>query len=140
MIDRNLAQGLCLAAIALAFGLSSLLYPIGTLKRAGPGLFPLIVSSALLVIALLSIARSRFVERQPFEFRLKNIVIILLSLSAFVGVSKFINMTVGIAVMVFMSSLAASTYSWRRNLKISVVLIAVAFAFQRFFGLNLPLY
>jgi len=140
MIDRNLAQGVLLAAIALAFGLPSLTYPIGTLKRAGPGLFPLMISGALLLIAALSIVRSRFIARQPLTLRLKNIALILLGLCVFTVVSKFINMTAGITAMVFVVSLAASSYSWSRNLKIAAVLIAVAFAFQKFLGLNLPLY
>ena len=42
--------------------------------------------------------------------------------------------------MVFVASIAGSSYSWKRNLQISAGLIAVAFAFQRLLGLNLPLY
>ena len=34
-------------AISLAFGLQSLRYPIGALSRAGPGLFPFMVSCLL---------------------------------------------------------------------------------------------
>jgi hypothetical protein len=33
MIDRNLARGLFLAAVALAFGIGSLRYPIGDFAR-----------------------------------------------------------------------------------------------------------
>jgi hypothetical protein len=42
--------------------------------------------------------------------------------------------------MVFVASLAGTSYSWKRSLKISAGLIAVAFAFQKLLGLNLPLY
>ncbi len=44
MNDRNLVRGVFLLAIALAFGLGSLRYQIGSLSRPGPGLFPLLVS------------------------------------------------------------------------------------------------
>jgi hypothetical protein len=139
MIDRNLARGLFLAAIALAFGLGALRYPIGDFARAGPGLFPLMVSCLLLVVAVATIIRSRFVERQPLQFNLKNIGLILLALCGFAVVSLVLDMVAGIIFMVFVGSLAGTSYSWTRNLKIAAGLIAVAFAFQKLLGLNLPL-
>ncbi len=139
MIDRNLARGLFLAAFSLVFGLNALRYGIGTLGHAGPGLFPLMVSGLLLVIALATIVRSRFVERVPLSINLRNIGLLLGALCAFALVSKLLNMTAGIVMMVFIASFAASTRSWTRSLKIAAGLVAVAFAFQKLLGLNLPL-
>jgi hypothetical protein len=139
MIDRNLARGLFLAAVALAFGIGSLRYPIGDFARAGPGLFPLMVSILLLVVAVVTIIQSRFIERQPLEFNFKNIALILGALCGFALVSHFVNMVLGIIFMVFVGTLAGTSYSWKRNLQIAAGLIAVAFAFQKLLGLNLPL-
>jgi hypothetical protein len=138
--DRNLVRGLFLMAISLIFGLSSMRLSIGEFSRAGPGLFPLMVSGLLFLIALATVVRSRFVERVDIEFNIKNISIILASLCGFALVSHFINMILGIVTMVFIASLAASTYSWQRNLTIAAGLLAIAFAFQKLLGFNLPLY
>jgi hypothetical protein len=140
MNDRNLARGVFLALIALAFGLGSLNYNIGRLERAGPGLFPLMVSALLLLIAVITIVRSRFLPKVPLDFNPRNITLLLGSLCAFALVSKFINMTLGIAVMVFIAGIAAKPYNWVRNVKIAAGLIAIAFAFHKLLGLNLPLY
>ena len=141
MINRTLARGQFLAAIALVFELFSLRYPTGTLSRAGPGLFPLMISSALLLIALLTIVRSRFVDPAPLEFNFKNIGIILASLGGFALISQQLNMIAGIVFMVFCASFAGTAkYSVMRNLKIAAGLIAVALAFQKLLGFNLPLY
>ena len=140
MNDQNLVRGLVLVAISLTFGLASLRYPIGDFSRAGPGLFPLIVASLLLLIGVITVVRSRFVERVPLDFNLKNIAIILGSLCAFAVVSEYVNMIAGIVVMVFCASFAASSYSVVRNIKVCAGLIAFAFAFQKLLGLNLPLY
>ena len=140
MKDQNLVRGLFLVAISLAFGLGALRYPLGDLARAGPGLFPFMVSGLLFVIAVVTIVRSRFVASVPMNFSLKNIALLLFGLCGFAVVSKLLNMTVGIVFMVFVASFAATSYSWQRNLKISIGLIAVAFAFQKLLGLNLPLY
>ena len=140
MNDRNLVRGLFLVAISLFFGLQALRYPIGEFSRAGPGLLPLIVSGLLCLIGLITIVRSRYVERVHMNFNPKNTIIILTSLCGFALVSAHLNMIAGIVVMVFCSSLAGTSFSIVRNLKVSVGLIAVAFAFQQLLGLNLPLY
>jgi len=137
--DRNLVRGLVLCAISLAFGLTSFKYPIGDFARAGPGLFPLMVSILLLLVGIATVVRSHFTEKVPLGFSLRNIFIIIAALCGFSIFSHFIDMMAGIVVLVFVASLAASSYSWLRNVKIAVGLIIVAYCFQRFLGLQLPL-
>jgi hypothetical protein len=140
MNDRNFVRGLFLMAISLAFGLVSLRYPMGQFSRAGPGLFPLLVSCLLFLIGLITVVRSRFIERVDLNFNMKNIALILASLCGFALISEHLNMIAGIVFMVFCVSFAGTSYSVMRNLKISAGLIAVALAFQKLLGFNLPLY
>jgi hypothetical protein len=140
MIDRNLARGLFLMAISLAFGLTALKYPIGDFGRAGPGLFPAIVSSMLFIIGVATVIRSRFVDKVRLSVHPKNIGLILGSLCAFAVVTMFVNMLVAIVVMVFISTFAGTNYSWVRNVKISIGLVLMAFVFAKLLGMNLPLY
>ncbi|MBO9516012.1 MAG: tripartite tricarboxylate transporter TctB family protein [Variovorax sp.] len=127
-------------AIALAFGLQALRYPIGNLAHAGPGLFPFMVSGMLLVIAVVTVVRSFLVPKVHLPLHYRNIVIILGSLCGFAVVSLYVNMIAGIVFMVFCSTLAGTSYSWWRNVKISAGLIAMALALQYLLGLNLPLF
>ncbi|MGA8784675.1 MAG: tripartite tricarboxylate transporter TctB family protein [Polaromonas sp.] len=139
--NRNFIRGLVLMAIALLFGLvSQQNYSIGQFSRSGPGLFPLMVSSILFLIGLLSVVRSHFVDPVPLDYSVKNIAIILLSLVGFTVISEYINMLLGIVFLVFCSTFAGTSYSVVRNIKISAGLIAVAFAFKYMLGLSLPLY
>lgn len=141
MNNANLVRGLVLIAIALAFGLQSLRYPIGEFSRAGAGLFPLMVSFLLLLIGVITVVRSRFVEYVHIQFNMKNIAIILGSLGGFALISEHVNMIAGIAFMVFCASFAGTAkYSVVRNIKIAAGLILVALAFQKLLGFNLPLY
>ena len=140
MNDRNLWRGLFISAVAVVFGAAAARYPLGDLAHVGPGLFPLMVSGLLLLVGLTMMARSLFVENQPIDFSLRNVAIILASLCGFALISQFVNMIAGIVLLVFFSGIAASSYSWKRNIKTSVVLILIAFAFRNFLGLNLPLY
>lgn len=127
-------------AISLAFGLQALRYPIGDFSRAGPGLFPAVVSAMLLVIGVITVVRAFYVERVRLNLNFKNIAIIIASLCGLALISTYVNMIVGIIFMVFCSTLAGSSYSWVRNVKISAGLVAMALVLQKLLGLNLPLY
>jgi hypothetical protein len=140
MIDRNLARGLFLMAISLAFGLTALKYPIGDFARAGPGLFPVLVSSMLFLVGVATVIRSRFVDKSKLELSPRNIGIILGSLCGFALITLFVNMIAAIVFMVFFATMAGTNYSWKRNVKIAVGLVLMAFVFSKFLGMNLPLY
>lgn len=140
MKNTNLVRGIFLLVIALIFGVASIQHSLGTVTRPGPGLFPLIVSCMLLVVALVTIIHSRFVAGVELTTNFKNIVVIICSLIGFAVASMYLNMIVGVVVLVFFSGIAAKTYSWARNAKITVGLLAVAFIFKSMLGLNLPLY
>ena len=139
-MNRNLVRGVFLVAIALAFGLQSLRYPIGDFSRAGPGLFPAVVSGILLLIGAITMFRSFFVDRVELNLNFKNIAIILVSLCGLALISTYVNMIAGIVFMVFVSTLAGVSYSWVRNVKIAAGLVTMALVLQKLLGLNLPLY
>jgi hypothetical protein len=140
LTNRNLLKGLFLIIIALAFGLGSLKYPMGHFDRAGPGLFPLLVSSLVLLLGVITVIRAFLVDRVPMTFSVRNIALVLGSLIGFALISEYINMLLGIIFMVFVSTLAGTSYSVMRNVKITVFLVAMAFFFQKVLGVQLPLY
>ncbi|MFB0487847.1 hypothetical protein ABIE45_000433 [Methylobacterium sp. OAE515] len=137
MANQNTVRGVVLSAIALCFGVTALRYPIGSFAHAGAGLFPLLVSSLLLLLGLVTLVKARFEPAKPIHFAWRNIGIILLGLVAFVAAAKVASIVLGIVLLVLVSSLAATSFSWKRVLAISVALIAVALAFQKLLGLNL---
>lgn len=139
-MNQLLTRGVVLVAIALFFGLPSVTYQVGSFSHAGPGLFPLLISSLVGLIGLAMIVRSRLERSEPMTFAAKNILIVLASLVGFVLIALTLKVIVATIYLVFVSSLAGQDYSVRRNVKICVVLIAIAFAFEKLLNLQLPLY
>lgn len=139
-MNRNLARALLLAVVALGFGAGSFRYSIGDLSDAGPGLFPLMISGLLLAVSIMMIVKSRYEIAVPLRFGLQRIAFVLGGLIGFVLVSKAVGVLCGIVALVFITTIAGTSYSWRRNLQVSVALIAVAFALQNLLGLNIGLY
>lgn len=140
MNNRNLVKGLFLMLIAVGFGSIAITYGVGSFSRSGPGLFPLLVSGILFAAGLATTVRAYFVEPVPLDYNVKNIAIVLASLVGFAVISEHLNMLLGIVFLVFCATLAGTSYSVVRNLKITAGLIAVAFAFKHGLGLNLPLF
>lgn len=140
MINQNVGRGLLLGAVALFFLVQAPGLRIGSLARPGPGLFPFMVASLLVIIAIVMLVRSRFIEAVPFDFRFRNIALVAASLLCFALVSEYVNMFAGIAVMATMVSLASADFSIRRAATIAGVLCLVAFAMKRLLGVQLPLY
>lgn len=138
-MNRTLARGVFLVAISLFFGLSSLQYQVGAFSHAGPALFPLMVSGLLLLIGVATVIQARFAAGERVEFNVRNVALVLTSLTGFVLLSQFMNMTAGIVFMVFCSTFAGTSYSVVRNLKISIGLLVIAFVMSKGLGVNLPL-
>jgi Tripartite tricarboxylate transporter TctB family len=140
MNNLNFVRGFFLLAIALLFGLAATKYQVGAFARSGPGLFPLIVSSLLGLLGVVTMLQSRYLAPVPLNVNVKNIGIILLSLCGVVLISQHINMTAGIVFLVFFTALAGNApYSVLRNLKVTAGLLLVALLFKHLLGLNLPL-
>jgi hypothetical protein len=140
LTNRNLLKGLFLIFIALLFGIGALKYPMGSFDRAGPGLFPLLVSSIVGFLGLVTVVRAVLVDRVPMTFNVRNIALILGSLIGFAMISEYVNMILGIIFMVFVAALAGTNYSIMRNVKVCVGLVAMAVFFWKVLGVQLPLY
>jgi uncharacterized membrane protein len=140
MPSQSLARGIFLALVAAYFGLTAMTYRIGDLGRAGPGLFPIIVSGLLFVLAVVTLVQARLNASPPLYFNFKNIALIMGALIGFVLISKHLSMLVAIAFLVFVASYAGTSVSWKRNVQVAIGLMLIAYAFQRFLGLNLRLF
>ena len=141
-MNQDLARGVFLALIALFFSVYAFQYTIGTLASAGPGLFPLLVASLLFVLALIMIVRSR-TDSAPgprVATGVRAVSLILAALGAFVLSAQYVSTLLGIVLLVMIAGFAARPVSWRRNALVSLGLIAIAYGFERFLGLNLRLF
>jgi putative tricarboxylic transport membrane protein len=140
MINQNIGRGLLLALVALFFLLQAPNYVIGTFNRPGPGLFPVMVATTLLLISVVIMLRAFVVAPVALDFRFRNVALIAGSMISFTLVSTFVNMLAGIAVMTTIACYSSEDFSIPRTGVIIVALCAIAWAMQTFLGVVLPLY
>jgi hypothetical protein len=140
VINQNVGRGLLLIAVSLFFLVQAPRLTIGNLSRPGPGLFPVMVASGLLFLALVMIVRSRLVEPTPLSFHFRNIALIAGALLSFALISEFVNMLAAIVVMATIACYASPDFSFPRTATIAAALCVMAFAMKKFLGVQLPLY
>jgi len=140
VVNQNVGKGLLLAAVSLFFLVQAPALTVGSLSRPGPGLFPVMVASILLFLAVVIVVRSRFIEAVPLDFHLRNIALIAGALLSFAIISEFVNMLAAIVVMTTIASLASSDFSIPRTATIAGALCLMAFAMKKLLGVQLPLF
>ena len=72
MTNRNVVRAAFVIAVALSFSIGSLRYSIGTFAHAGPGLFPLVISTIVLLLGVISLIQSRYEDPVQMTFALRG--------------------------------------------------------------------
>lgn len=138
-MNKNLLTGILFIVFSIVFGINGFRYNVGNFADPGAGLFPITVSVFLFVLGSVIVIKSRLLDEVSVDFKFRNIIIISMALLGFAVATQYLGMIVGIAVLVSIASISASTYSIMRVIKIIAGLVLVAVAFKYLLGLNLPL-
>ena len=112
MQKRNIFSALGLLAFSLAVGLKAATFPLGDLRRIGPGFFPLVLASLLgiLSLALLLSSLEKREEGVPSHWprRWLGIVSVLAALFAYGFFLKFL----GFSLATYLFSLVLLKYGY----------------------------
>ena len=126
---------------AVAFGATQ--YTIGSAARMGPGYFPLGLGLALVLtgLAVLASALMRATARSDLDqWPVRSVILILLSVVLFGLLIERAGLVVALPVLIVVSSLAHSAFSWRSALLSSAILLALSWIiFIMILGLQVPL-
>ena len=115
-------------------------YSVGAFSKAGPGMFPLIVSIMLLILSGAVIVRTWFMTARPLSFNWRNIGLVTIGLVGFALISEHVNMLVAIVVMVLTASYASDDFKLSRAIILAASLSLIALAMRYGLGFQLPLY
>jgi hypothetical protein len=117
-------------------------YPFGTAGRMGPGYFPTVISSLLILFGLISIVRS--VVTAGGAIRIEAIKPLLLITTAVVAFGVLLNtfgLVIAIAVLILMSAAASRAFhfEWTATAGIIVLILFCSVVFVKALGVPMPL-
>lgn len=143
MCKTDIVSGSLVFMFGLGAGIEAATYPLGLLRRIGPGAFPvglavlLCVAGLVLIVAGTQRRPATTVDHSP-AFSLRVVITILGAVGAFALLIELAGLIVTVAVTVVLAALARAGASWRETGALALllgplcVMIFVA-------GLDLPL-
>lgn len=136
---KDAGAGLMFAAIGgFADVVAVLHYPIGTAFRMGPGFFPLIVGTILVLLGAILLVRSVVIEGSGIDrIRIRPLVGIMISVVAFAATVDYFGIVIAACILVMVSRTGGWSYSWLKSLVLSAVLTALSVGIF-VYGLSMP--
>jgi putative tricarboxylic transport membrane protein len=130
--------------IYIGFGLAAVIiardYGMGTALRMGPGYFPTILGSLLMLIGVISLARSFLRPGSPVgAFALKGLLLVVMSTLAAGFIIRGAGVAVTLPVLVVMSAYASVHFRWGSTLALAAGLtLFCVLVFLKGLGVPLP--
>ncbi|CDN58247.1 Tripartite tricarboxylate transporter TctB family (plasmid) [Neorhizobium galegae bv. officinalis bv. officinalis str. HAMBI 1141] len=140
-LSQDVLLGLFFTTIGVGSAVMAASYPFGTSSRMGPGYFPVIVSSLLVLTGILVLFRSRLTLGAIPEIGWKPIVVVSLAILIFGLVVE----PLGLPIAVFLLTVVSATTSEKFRLDWRAFAGAAAFAafcsvlFVELLGLPVPI-
>lgn len=139
--NRDTVAGVLLAAIGAFIAIYAYThYPVGQISRMGPGMFPVILGSALVLIATGIIAQSSMRRSEKVDINPRSAAIILVALAAFALMVEPFGVMPALLALMLISSVAVTGRRLVPTLLFSIVVTgAITFIFVYIMNLNLDL-
>jgi len=136
----------CLGAVYLLAGAFALRlgsdYPMGTAGRMGPGYFPAVIASLLIVFGAVAMVRSLVTTGEVI--RIAAVKPLLLITAAIVGFGVLLNilgLVIAMTVLILMSAAASEAFrfEWRATAGVVALIIFCSVVFVKALGVPMPL-
>ncbi|PHP65250.1 hypothetical protein CSC94_20305 [Zhengella mangrovi] len=140
---EDLIAGLVTAAIGVFIILEASTYDMGTLRSMGPGYFPVILGSAMVVLALIMILTARPNDMpQPMGMdQLRGTLFVAAAFVAFAFTVESAGMLVSVFLVVFLSALGNRNTSMKSALMLAAgTAIVSVLIFRVGLGLQIKAY
>jgi hypothetical protein len=127
----------------IAFGVAALVisqpYTLGTAARMGPGYFPRILGTLLVVLgAVLCLVGGRRAGEERPQWHLRPLLTVLVSVSLFALFAQWLGLIITSVLLVVVSSWAGEEFKWKEAL-VSGLVQGVASVVIFVYGLTMPL-
>ena len=128
--QRDFWSGVMFIIIGAGFAIGATNYSMGAAARPGPGYFPLILSSIMVLLGAIVLFKSLTVEIEGGDpigaVAWRPLVVIVAAITVFGLLLPRLGMIITIPILIFMTSLAGDEFKWKGVVAAAVVLTLMA--------------
>jgi len=117
-------------------------YPLGTAGRMGPGYFPTVIASLLILFGTISAVRSLVTSGDPIRIvAIKPLLLITAAVVAFGFLLNTAGLVIAMAVLILMSAAASQAFrfQWTATVGIIGLILFCSLIFVKALGVPMPL-
>lgn len=117
-------------------------YPLGTAGRMGPGYFPTVIASLLILFGTVSTVRSLVTTGEPIRIgAIKPLLLITAAVVAFGFLLNTAGLVIAMAVLILMSAAASQAFrfQWTAMAGIVALILFCSLVFVKALGVPMPL-
>jgi hypothetical protein len=138
LLHRDVYAGCMFALLGIAGLWLSRDYVFGTPTRMGPGFFPRSISTGLLILGVLIVARGLVSVRVTISIDLRPVPMVLGAVVVFALLIERAGLPIATVACIMVSTFASREARWRESLVLALGLAAAATALF-VFGLGMPI-
>lgn len=143
LTDKDVLAGLMFVMIGGAFALGAADYGMGTMRRMGPGYFPVVLGCILCLMGLVLAGKALWKQRPQAISRLylRPLLALSASILTFAALIDEFGLIPACLACVLIAGLASAETRWRETICIAIGMTAfAALVFQQFLGLPFRLW
>jgi hypothetical protein len=138
---KDLWTGIIYIIIGLAAIIISRNYGLGTPRKMGPAFFPFILSSLLILIGIISMARSFLRPGTPVgRFTVRGLLLVTAATILFGLIIRGAGMIIAMPVLVMVGAYGSRAFSWKTSVVLAIGLtVFCILVFLKGLGIPLPI-
>ena len=129
--QRDFWSGVMFIIIGGGFAIGATNYSMGTAARPGPGYFPLILSSIMVLLGAIVLFKSLTVEIEGGDpvgaFAWRPLIVIVSAITVFGLLLPRLGMLMTLPILIFLISFAGDEFKWKGVLVAAAVLTAASY-------------
>lgn len=138
--EKDFGIGLIYLALGLIGFVVARDYSFGTAGRMGPGYFPTMISSLLVIFGLVALAKGLLRDGAPLgKINWKGLLLVTLSVALFGALLERAGLAVALVVLILVSAAASERFRFEYRAALGVVALVVFCLTVFIKGLGLPM-
>ena len=140
--QRDFWSGVMFIVVGGGFAIGATNYSMGVSARPGPGYFPLMLSTIMVLLGAIVLFKSLTIETEGGDpigaIAWRPLIVVVVAITVFGLLLPRLGMIITVPILIFITSLAGDEFRWKGVLTAAVVLTAASYMIF-IFGLKLTI-